>query len=377
MANNTMWGLRVYEQDWLFTVFDNMNILQTNITFGKSWLHQMGSGAARSGVDIQYCMPYPRYVLQSVEIPNVVQVRASGDNTPGNVGNAEIGESNLLSYALGIASFKDGFWTVSDEPGNPYNNETEPSPGLHAVVATLSMGPVYPSDKIGYTNISLLARSHRADGLILKPDRPAFALDVSYYHRAFGTKGPDAAQVTLAQSNHARWNWNVLLVLEESHDYTLTTADLGIPTTDAQSYIAYSWHAGDLHYDFVPFDVKNPLPLSANPHVNDFTVWYMAPVLVPGFALLGETSKWVPMSKQRVSGFQINQQAVTLNLIGEVGEKVTIDYANLINTESGNLYDGSFAETWVASSAVCVLNNAGSATLAIALNDVNSFSCVQ
>lgn len=56
IANNTMWGLRVYEQDWLNTVWDNFKGLQTNITIGRSWLHQMGSGAQRSGVDVQYCM---------------------------------------------------------------------------------------------------------------------------------------------------------------------------------------------------------------------------------------------------------------------------------------------------------------------------------
>ena len=51
-------------------------------------------------------MPYPRHLLQSVEIPNVVQVRASGDNVPGTSDNWLIGESDLLIYALGAAPFK-------------------------------------------------------------------------------------------------------------------------------------------------------------------------------------------------------------------------------------------------------------------------------
>ena len=36
---------------------------------------------------------------------------------------------------------------------------SEPYPELHALVATLSTGPVAPSDKIGYTNHTLIMRS--------------------------------------------------------------------------------------------------------------------------------------------------------------------------------------------------------------------------
>ena len=36
-------------------------------------------GAEEHGVNIQYCMPYPRHVLQSVEVPAVTQIRSSND----------------------------------------------------------------------------------------------------------------------------------------------------------------------------------------------------------------------------------------------------------------------------------------------------------
>ena len=87
IRNSSVWGLRVYEQDWLFTVWDNHPAVRENITLGRNWLLQMGAGARKAGVNIQYCMPYPRHLLQSVEIPNVVQVRASTDNVPGNDDN--------------------------------------------------------------------------------------------------------------------------------------------------------------------------------------------------------------------------------------------------------------------------------------------------
>ena len=45
---------------------------------------QMGEGARKNGLTIQYCMPYMRHLLQSVEIPVVTQARASDDYQPGN-----------------------------------------------------------------------------------------------------------------------------------------------------------------------------------------------------------------------------------------------------------------------------------------------------
>ena len=51
-------------------------------------------------------MPWPRHLLQSVEIPAVTQTRVSDDYTPGN-SQWEIGDTTILATALGLASFKD------------------------------------------------------------------------------------------------------------------------------------------------------------------------------------------------------------------------------------------------------------------------------
>ena len=51
-------------------------------------------------------MPWPRHLLQSVEISAVTQTRVSDDYTPGN-SQWEIGDTTILATALGLASFKD------------------------------------------------------------------------------------------------------------------------------------------------------------------------------------------------------------------------------------------------------------------------------
>ena len=50
-----------------------MEATVSDIYIGRDWLRQMGNGARKNGMTIQYCMSPPRAVLQSVEIPTVTQ----------------------------------------------------------------------------------------------------------------------------------------------------------------------------------------------------------------------------------------------------------------------------------------------------------------
>lgn len=72
----------MYEQDWLNTEYDSMMHLNTNASAGRTWLMQMGTAAARNDLTIQYCMSWPRHIMQSVEIPAVTNARASYDYHP-------------------------------------------------------------------------------------------------------------------------------------------------------------------------------------------------------------------------------------------------------------------------------------------------------
>lgn len=74
MIESKKWGLRVYEQDWLNKQFDEMHFTTRNVGVARKWLLQMGRGANKAGINIQYCMSPSRAALQSVEIPIVSQV---------------------------------------------------------------------------------------------------------------------------------------------------------------------------------------------------------------------------------------------------------------------------------------------------------------
>lgn len=189
------WGLYVYEQDWLYTEYEGLSELATDLNLGRQWLMQMGDGALEKDLTIQYCMSWVRHLLQAVEIPVVTQVRVSGDYHPGN-SQWQIGDSTILAHSLGIAAFKDNFHSMVVED-QCCNLKRETDPALEATIAALSKGPVGIGDEVGKSDKTQIMSTCRSDGRLLQPTRPAMSLDSTFVQRAFGTGGP-AGQLYVA-----------------------------------------------------------------------------------------------------------------------------------------------------------------------------------
>jgi len=49
------------------------------------------------------------------------QIRVTIDYQPGEDVNWRIGVTNMFADALGLAPFKDNFWTTEHQPGNVYS----------------------------------------------------------------------------------------------------------------------------------------------------------------------------------------------------------------------------------------------------------------
>lgn len=88
MARSKAWGLYVYEQDWLFSEYVGTNATLESATLPRKWLMQMGQAAEKAGVVVQYCMLWPRFALQSLELPAVTTARGSTDYKAG--GNDQV-----------------------------------------------------------------------------------------------------------------------------------------------------------------------------------------------------------------------------------------------------------------------------------------------
>ena len=106
MSRAKQWGMVLYEQDWLSTVYDSMKVTRSSVTAGSAWLKAMADAATGLGLTIQYCMPYPRHMLESTKFQAVTNARASGDYHPG-ASNFEIHTSSLFYWAIGVAPSKD------------------------------------------------------------------------------------------------------------------------------------------------------------------------------------------------------------------------------------------------------------------------------
>lgn len=88
-------GVVTYEQDWLGAqaqpVYD--------LSAPQQFMGNMASAAAQRGMTLQYCMPLPRHVLQTVEYGNVTTMRVSDDRFDRNRWDTFLYTSRLASGA--------------------------------------------------------------------------------------------------------------------------------------------------------------------------------------------------------------------------------------------------------------------------------------
>ncbi|CAF1132035.1 unnamed protein product, partial [Didymodactylos carnosus] len=328
----TKWGLVMYEQDWMNHQTIDFNYLRVDARLGRQWLMSMGKAADEQNLNIQYCMSLSRHALQSVEIPRVTQARVSDDYYVHLVDHRpqwKIGITSMFAHALGIAPYKDVFWSTSEQPQNPYKNASEPNPDLQILISTLSMGPVTPGDRIGYFDVDRIMKCCNEDGLILKPNRPLTMIDKllqdwsmndgtsqGELYSTYSTVGPDDSP----------YRFYILFASNMKSNYDIYPQDLGISVPYLSlSYVAWSWNNP---FELIKFNSNNSLSITKNAcgtnDQNSFCLWYISPVFqfsqpsVSSYSLLGELNKWVPVSKQRFESLEVpkSNDRITFNVRG-------------------------------------------------------------
>jgi hypothetical protein len=333
LRNSSLWGLRVYEQDWLDTEFDNFPPLTQSATLARQWLSQMGKAADSTGMTIQYCMSHCRHILASVEIPSVTQARASGDYHPGKPYPKDqwhqLGTTGLFAWSVGLAPSKDNYWSSADQPGNTHyaDHPREPHSRIQAAVITLSKGPVAPSDAVNRSDVPLIMRSCMADGTLLQPSRPATKLDSMIVAEALAT-GKPTGEVWFAETELSSRRYGVLFSAQLNQPAEIPLAELGYASgaplvaveANSSSRVTRLGRGG-----------KHPSSLSlAKCATYDFAVWNVAPMEANGWALLGEvTSKWVGVSASRFVSVTSEASPATMRVgvRGAAGEVVEVSFA--------------------------------------------------
>jgi hypothetical protein len=102
----------------------------------------------------------------------VQSIRISGDYST-STRQWQIGQASIVSWALGLAPFKDTFWSTPNQPNSTYKDFTEWNPELNSLVASMSTAGVAFGDKIDNSNRDIIMRACMADGTLLRTAKPA------------------------------------------------------------------------------------------------------------------------------------------------------------------------------------------------------------
>jgi hypothetical protein len=295
-------GVVCYEQDWLDRIYFNSEMGRV-VGVGDGFTDGMAAASAKHGLVMQYCMGLPRYFLQGAKYSNLTTIRTSGDRFEPGKWRPFLYTSQLAS-ALGIWPWCDVF--KSGETGN-------------MIVAVLSGGAVGTGDAMGKEvpdNIHLAAR---ADGVLVKPDRPMVPTDESYLREARGDHGPLTAWTCTDHGDHRTLyafafvpgKKNELSEPDSAWEITPGTFGIGSPT--------YAYDVTHKQGVLVP---------AGQPYHGSLTGSYsfviIAPVGPSGIAFLGDEDKIAATGKQRIADMHESPTKLNVIVLSAPGEVVKL-----------------------------------------------------
>jgi hypothetical protein len=333
MDDAAVWGVQTYEQDWLISQIWGLKYLRDHVDHAESWMRDLDDAAADRGLTMQVCMPGAAHLMDAIYRRSWTTARTSTDYRKDVSKESywpQFHTINLLAYAVGLWPFKDNFRSAEK------HGEAE------ALISVLSAGMVGASDGLGETKPDILRRTCRADGLLLKPDRPAFPVDAMFLEHA----RPYTTATYSARAGLGRWTYLSAYHLARGHaerslldrlwglisyggtdlgrmfvfpeavtDWRVDlAADLGI----AGPVVAYDWRTGEARV------ARGTLDLPVREHLYDFDYFVLAPILPGGLALLGETGKYVTVADKRFSAIDARADAIDVTLAGTPGEEVEV-----------------------------------------------------
>ncbi len=340
MRNAGSWGVFTYEQDWLISQYWGVPYLCNGVGHAEQWMDWIDDAAADQGLTVQLCMAGPAHFMNAVRTPAATTVRTSIDymaGVPKTMYWPQFHTVSMLAWAVGLLPFKDNFQTT---PGQrPILSEAHGE--QEALISTLSAGMVGPGDRIGWADPVLLGRTCRADGLLLKPDRPATPIDAMFleHERPYITSTRSRREglgtwTYLAAYNLAQGSWaqrtldNIFSLIlygyppEAMFVYPETISDwevdlfgdLGIEG----SVVVYDWRTGEAAVAQGFFEIPR-LEKRA-----DYAYLILTPVLPNGLALIGEVEKFVTLADRRFSRIESLADAIRVQVEGMPGEVVTL-----------------------------------------------------
>jgi hypothetical protein len=304
-------GMVIYEQDFL-----SSNARAANTFDDEKFINAMASAMQDKHIDLQFCMPLARHLLEAIRHASVHTVRVSPDR---------FGWSHWDDEMYGAIVLNAGsVWPTVD------NFRTTEQRNL--LLAVLSAGPLALSDPIGA--FVPIPEAIRGDGLILKPDVSLVPTDASFVAEAaameqfYGVSGPTASNA----GNTAQLILPPLVAHTYSDFGSSRVAYVFAYSRDPNAAAPVSFAPQDFGFasDVYVYDYfgktgwRQPASQAILRTVDSQGSYFvMAPVGPSGMAFLGDLSKFVPASQQRVSSLADDGQ-VTATLQFHPPETVPI-----------------------------------------------------
>ena len=320
-------------------------------------------GASKYGLPVRVDQALPSDHLASAVLnwPAVVSARIGGD-MDGGLTWSQMGSTGAFLSALQIRPIMDVLWTQSVMPDNTEHLPFRKYIDHELIIALLTCGPVGFGDSLpnkGFlgTNVTKLLQTSRLDGVLLKPAHTALRLDVAppnpggppragfdaleVWAAAAVPSRPSAvgysrtgaagllsaatdrranSLVRLAHVNGSadaaeRW-WYTLLATDVSSNDNSTAATIApamlFPTPPADlSFVVSTFgtpcqDGGAASSCLSAFTPSSPIPVETEPcpggrpGCRNWKILSVAPVLAGGWAIIGEESKYVALSPQRI-----------------------------------------------------------------------------
>ena len=307
------WGVEVFEHDWLIECFLGVRGLRAPGR-AAAWQEGIDAGLSARGLHAQWCMASPADFAQTSRLRNVTSIRTSGDH--GYMVGPEVLwawflHTNLMARALGLWPYKDVFHSA----GTSDTREVE------ALLSALSAGPVGVGDRIGEADVSLIRRTCRADGVLVRPDVPVAATDGAPFAAPVWT---GELLVGSTHTQHSAGRWSYVLVCNVGtdklpHETQVALAGLGEDAPSGASVAMLDWRSRAVG----TIDAAGAYDLALEPMGWDYRV--LAPVLAGDIAVFGDPALYASAGDARLADVEDDpvHDGVTITLLG-AGERVTL-----------------------------------------------------
>jgi hypothetical protein len=307
------WGAVTYEQDWLVESFFGVRGLRAGAGRAAAWQQALDASAGAHGLTLQWCMATPADFLTTVSLRHVTSIRTSGDYRylfDNGLNWVWFLHVNALARGLGLNAFKDVF--LSDRAAEPYAE-------VEALLAALGTGPVGIGDAIGTADRSLVLRTCREDGVLVKPDAPLAAID-----RCFLRHGHLTPSLLIGEtySRHGAHQWVYVVTLHASAKRaplceSLALADLGA-VRPLGEVIAYDWRRRTI----ARLDAGGGWAVTLE--FQDWDYRILCPLLPGERALIGDVGRYATMGDRRIAHVEASDEALAFDVMGVPGTTAAV-----------------------------------------------------